>query len=357
MNITIIGGGNIGTLMAAELANQGNTVTVYTSKAICWKNEIEVYDAKDELLLKGNISCVTTDIKRAVVSADILFITVPAQIFLNVSKELLPYVKEGQYIGVVPGSGGAEFAFKPLIDKGCIFFGLQRVHSIARIKERGKSVYMLGRKSKLEVGAIPKGRSGEIAVMLKNMFDIPCDALPNYLSVTLTPSNSILHTVRLYTMFNNYDQGKTYDRNYLFYEEWDDEASELLISCDAELQSLCDRIPLELHAVKSLCEYYESYTPHDMTAKIRGIQAFKGMKSPMKRIAENKWIPDFESRYFMTDFSYGLKVIKDLCDLFSVGNKEITKVWNWYLGINPQDAKEAFCQNMGIEEFVAQYRV
>lgn len=32
MNITVIGGGNIGTLMAAEAANKGHNVTVYTSK-------------------------------------------------------------------------------------------------------------------------------------------------------------------------------------------------------------------------------------------------------------------------------------------------------------------------------------
>ena len=355
MNITLIGGGNIGMLMAAELANQGYTVTVYTSKAACWQNQIEVFDAKDRFLLKGDISCITTDIKQAVISADILFITVPAQIFLNVSQELFPYVKEGQYVGVVPGSGGAEFAFKPLIDRGCILFGLQRVHSIARIKECGKSVYMLGRKKKLEVGAIPCEHSAEIAAILEKMFGIVCEALPNYLAVTLTPSNPILHTVRLYTMFKNHHQGKTYDRNYLFYEEWTDEASEMLISCDAELQALCNRIPLELSSVKSLCEYYESYTPHEMTVKIRGIEAFKGILSPMKHIEEKKWIPDFESRYFVADFSYGLKVIKELCDLFGIENKQITKVWKWYQKVNPQNAKEAFCQHMSMEECMSQY--
>lgn len=354
MKIAVIGGGNIGTLMAAELANKGHIVTVHTSRADCWKKQIEVFDAKDNFLLEGNIQCVTGDIKQAVDDADMILITVPAQTFQSVSRKLFPYVKKGQYIGVIPGSGGAEFAFKPLIEKGCIFFGLQRVHSIARLKERGKSVYMLGRKKRLEIGSIPREQSFEVAVMLEGMFDMPCIALPNYLSVTLTPSNPILHTVRLYSMFKDYDVGKTYERNLLFYEEWNDESSEMLISCDGELQALCDSIPLDLSSVRSLCDYYESYTPQNMTKKIRGIEAFKGLMSPMKCIG-NTWVPDFESRYFTADFSYGLKVIKDLCDLFGVKASNIELIWKWYQEAVLEDLEEVFKLDLGKEELLGLY--
>ena len=354
MNIAVIGGGNIGTLMAAELAYKGHNVTVYTSKAFCWGNRIEVFDSKENFLLEGNIQCCTGDIKQAVDYADMLLVTVPAQTFQDISQKLFPYVKKGQYIGIIPGSGGAEFAFTPLIEKGCILFGLQRVHSIARLKERGKSVYMLGRKKKLEVGSIPREQSEKIAAMLEEMFDIPCVALPNYLSVTLTPSNPILHTARLYAMFKDYYAGKVYDRNILFYEEWNDESSEVLIACDAELQALCDRVPLDLKNVKSLCDYYESYTPYAMTMKIKGIEAFKGLTSPMKCIGE-EWIPDFESRYFTADFSYGLKVIKDLCELFAVEAGNITKIWDWYQSVSPENAEGAFRLGLERDEFVKLY--
>lgn len=354
MNITVIGGGNIGSLMAAELANKGHKVTVYTSKAKYWKNLIDVYDSEDNLLLTGNIDCVTDNIEHAVSDADMLFITVPAQTFQNISHKLLPYVEKGQYIGIIPGSGGAEFAFKSLIEKECILFGLQRVHSIARIKEPGKSVYMLGRKNRLEVASIPRERSEEIACKLETMFDIPCIALQNYLSVTLTPSNPILHTTRLYAMFKDYYVGKVYDRNILFYEEWDEASSQMLISCDAELQILCSEIPLDLSAVKSLRDYYESYTPRAMTEKISGIEAFKGLLSPMKHSGAY-WLPDFESRYFTADFSYGLKVIKDMCELFGVKAESITEVWDWYQKISPENAQKAFSLDMTKDEFVSLY--
>lgn len=329
MRITIIGGGNIGTIMAAEAACKGHQVTIYTSNPECWQKEISVYDSDNKLLFIGNILLVTASMECAVKQADYIWITVPAFLFGNIAEKMLPYVHEGQRIGFVPGSGGAEFAFRKLMEKGCIIFGLQRVHSIARLKDYGKAVYQLGRKSVLQIGAIPSWETVDICNTMENIFDIHCVALDNYLSVTLTPSNPILHTTRLYSMFESYKPGDIYPRNFLFYEEWTDHASEALIACDKELQILCKVIPLELGAVMSLCDYYESQTVEAMTKKIRGIRAFQGLTSPMKQL-DGGWVPDWESRYFTADFPFGIKIIKDFAKIFNVQTPSINNVWNWY---------------------------
>lgn len=104
MKVTVIGGGNIGALMAA---------------------------------------------------AEVLFVTMPAPMFEKQGEKMLPFIQRGQKIGIVPGAGGAEFAFRGLIKREGILFGFQRVHSIARLKKRGESVYELGRKASLKLGAIP----------------------------------------------------------------------------------------------------------------------------------------------------------------------------------------------------------
>ncbi|MBO5283360.1 MAG: NAD/NADP octopine/nopaline dehydrogenase family protein [Lachnospiraceae bacterium] len=331
MRITVIGGGNIGTLMAAELAYRGNEVTVYTSNPQIWSRRIEVYDASNRLLMCGDLTKITGDLADAVAEAEMIWITVPAQMFAEFAPKICPLIRKGQYVGVVPGSGGAEFAFREVTERGGILLGLQRVHSIARVKERGSSVYMLGRKAELKLGAIPAAASGAAAGILERLFDIPCSPLPNYLSVTLTPSNPILHTTRLYTMFKNYRAGMVYERNFLFYEEWDDAASEMLIACDGELQSLCRAIPMDLTAVESLCDYYESRTVGAMTQKIRSIKAFRGITSPMKQV-DCGWVPDFDSRYFTADFPYGLKIIKDFAEVYGIKTPNMDKVWDWYTG-------------------------
>lgn len=101
---------------------------------------------------------------------------------------------------------------------------------------------------------------------MSGLWGIPCTVHPNYLSVTLTPSNPILHTTRLSTLFADYEEGKVYNRNPLFYGEWSDASSELLIACDGELQEMLKIMDkLDLHNVRSLKLHYESDTIEAMT--------------------------------------------------------------------------------------------
>ncbi len=147
---------------------------------------------------------------------------------------------------------------------------------------------------------------------MTKLWGIPCTSLPNYLSVTLTPSDPILHTTRLCTMFNDYETGKIYDRIPLFYGEWSNDSSKLLLDCDSELQSMIKLLDiLDLHNVRSLKQHYESETVEEMTNKLRSIKSLHNLPSPMKKV-ENGWIPDFNSRYFTADFPYGLAIIEEL---------------------------------------------
>lgn len=355
MNITVLGAGNVGSLMAAEMASRGYNVTVYSSKPDMWNNEVTVYDSDDKIYAKGVLKNVTSNLETAVNNADVIWITMPSLTFNSLGKKLEKLVKSEQIIGVVPGSGGAEFAFKGCIDRGCVFFGLQRVHSIARWKEYGKAVYMLGRKSELYIGSIPSFDAQHICGIVASMLGIPCKALKNYLAVTLTPSNPILHTTRLYSMFKNYTEGVVYPRNILFYEEWDDASSDMLIKCDEEEQRLCSVIPIDLSEVVSLRIYYESLTASKLTEKIKSIKAFKGLTSPMKEV-NDKWVPDLNSRYFTADFSYGLKVIIDFCAIFDIPKPNIDMVWNWYLKICPEAATYSFRLSLDQNELLTMYK-
>lgn len=355
MKVTVIGGGNIGALMAADIAYRGHEVTLYISKPELWKTKIMVYNAQDELLRAGVVDKVTNSMKEAMEDAEVLFVTMPAPLFEDLGEKMLPFVQNGQKIGIVPGTGGAEFAFRRLIESGGVLFGLQRVHSIARLKKQGESVYELGRKTSLKLGAIPAQEAAGIGQIVEELLDLPCDVLENYLSVTLTPSNSILHTTRLYALLKGYRPGDTYPCNVLFYEEWSDASSEILLACDRELQELCQVIPLELSSVLSLRDYYESDTAAAMTKKIRSIPAFHGLLSPMKK-SRGGFVPDWDSRYFTADFCYGLKVMKDIAKLFAVSTPNMDLVWNWYESTAPAENRRVFELNGTKHSFTKLYR-
>lgn len=332
MKITIIGGGNIGTLLAAEFSAKGFETFIYSSRHN-GKHQIKVYDKDDNHIFTSNDIHVTNDIKLAISGAKFVFVTYPPELFNKLSFELDGKLDNGTYLGIVPGSGGAEFAFKNLVNQGIKLFGLQRVHSIARVKNEAKSVYMLGRKESIFISVFKNDCAEIIKEFLESSLEIPCYILDNYLTITLNPSNQILHTSRLFSLFKNYRFENTYPENILFYETWDDESSDLLIKCDEELQLLCKKIQYNLIDVKSLKDHYESHTVHDMTEKISNIPAFKGLTSPMKQNDDGRWIPDFKSRYFSSDFSFGLKIIIDLTELYNIPSEHLHMIWNWFVEI------------------------
>ena len=327
--ITVFGGGNIGTYFACVAAQKGYAVTVYSSKPEIFHKDLQIVNQNGEVTATGTLSDVTDDVEKAM-NSDLLFVAYPSFMFSDFAEKILPYVKNGQQICVLPGTGGAEFSFSECIRKGAVLLGLQRVPAVARLREYGHTVCVEGKRDCLYVASIPHTYADQFATVLADLFDMKCESLPNYLCVTMTPSNPILHTSRLYAMFSDYEPGKTYEKNPLFYGEWTDASSEMLIACDAEHQNMLKRFDkMDLSGVKSLKLHYESETVPEMTAKLTSIQSLHNILSPMVQ-TENGFVPDFSSRYFSADFPYGLAIIEAFGDLTGSTIPRIRESMNWY---------------------------
>lgn len=330
MNITIVGAGNIGTQIAVHCAAKGHNVVVYTSKHNLFSRSLKIVNEFGETFLSGDINCATDDAGKAFCDADLVFVTVPAFYMRSTAGIMAPYLKSGAKICLVPGSGGGEFAFKSAIDKGCVLFGLQRVPSVARLVEYGKTVCATGYRDELFVASIPSAVSDECAEIIGNIFDMKCSILPSYLNITLIPSNPILHTTRLKTIFNDYTSGKTYESVPLFYEGWTNESSELLLACDNEVQQICKALDMfDLSFVKSLKIHYESENAEQLTQKITSIKSFKGLNTPCVK-NDDGFAPDLNSRYFTADFSYGLIILIQIADFLNIPCPFMKSTMDWY---------------------------
>lgn len=342
MNITVVGGGNVGTQIAAHCAEKGHKVTMYTSKPQSFSKQLTVVDENGKIIHQGDISASTADEREAFEGAELIFITMPAYCMDGIAKKIFPFVHSKMKIGIVPGTGGGECAFAECISAGAVLFGLQRVPSVARLEKYGSVVRATGYRKTLHVSALPNKATEEIRAIIGSIFDMECEALPNYLNLTLTPSNPILHTTRLRTIFEDYKDGVYYDSIPLFYEEWSDDSSNLLFECDAEVQALCSAMSeFDLSSVKSLREHYESDTPRALTEKIRSIIGFKGLTTPSVKERDG-YIPDLNSRYFTADFSYGLAIIKQIADIYRVNVPNITETLEWYNKISLNDSQYSF---------------
>lgn len=340
MNIAIVGAGNIGTQIAVHCAYKGHNVTIFTSKTNLISKSLNIVNELGETILSGDITCATDDAGLAFGNADLVFVTVPAFHMSKIAETMTPHLKNGAKICLVPGSGGGEFAFKNAIDKGCVLFGLQRVPSVARLVEYGKTVCATGYRDELFVAAIPSSFVNECAQNISAIFDMKCSVMPNYLNITLIPSNPILHTTRLKTIFNDYQPNKTYADVPLFYEEWTDESSDLLLKCDNEVQEICKALnTFDLSFVKSLKIHYESENADQLTRKITSIKSFKGLKTPCVQ-TDGGLIPDLNSRYFTADFSFGLTILIQISNFLGLPCPYMQSTMDWYEKISLE--KERF---------------
>lgn len=333
MNISIAGGGNIGTQFAVHCAEKGHNVIVYTSTPELYDGHLQIVDETGTVAHEGDIVFATSDPDAAFQGSDLIIVTLPATMMQSCAELVYSHSDENVMIGVVPGNGGSECAFHSCIERGNIFFGIERVPAIARLIEKGKTVKSTGYRQELHVAALPWREAGKCAALVESIFDTTTIVIPNYLNLTMTPSNPILHTSRLRSLFEDWHEGLVYDHIPLFYEEWDDKSSELLLACDEEVQTICLAFPeFDLSHVKSLRQHYESQTAEAMTRKISSIPAFKGLQTPAIKTGCG-YIPDLHSRYFTADFSYGLAIIKQIAVFAGVQTPHIDSLLDWYESI------------------------
>lgn len=330
LRITIVGAGNVGTQLAVHCAEKSHKVTIFNSRPDAISKHLIIVDENNIEIHSGDICCSTSEPMKAFKDADVIFITTPAFCMNEVEEKIRPFIREGIKICLVPGTGGGECVFKECINQGAVVFGIQRVPSVARLIEYGKVVRATGYRNKLHTASIPSHMSNDCARLMTDLLDMECEAMPNYLNLTLTPSNPVLHTTRLRNLFKDYEFGMTYSEIPLFYEDWNDETSESLLKCDDEIQAICSRLDMfDLSYVKSLREHYESADACALTMKISSIAGFKGLTSPSVKSGDG-YVPDLNSRYFIADFPFGLSILVQIADFIGIHADELKITLEWY---------------------------
>lgn len=291
-----------------------------------WSTDIEVNDP-DGKRFSGTLSVITANPAEAVREADVILLCVPGYLIESKLKEIKPYISTSTLVGSIVSSTGFFFFAHKILDTDQSLFGFQRVPYISRFREYGRTGDLLGYKPMLNVAIEGVSEPEQTRRLLEKLFMTRVNVLNNFYEASLTNSNPILHTGRLYSMWKNYG-GEIYEHPILFYKDWTDEASEYIIRMDEEFQQLLRHLDIPSGTIPTLLDYYDSWDPASLTKKIKSIPAFRNIPAPMIKLGHG-WIPDFESRYFTEDFPYGLRFIKDLAESNGLKVNLISKVFDW----------------------------
>ncbi|MCH5193687.1 MAG: NAD/NADP octopine/nopaline dehydrogenase family protein [Oscillospiraceae bacterium] len=348
MNIAIAGGGSIGTQFAVHCAEKKHNVIIYTSNPTAFSTKLCTVNENSKITHFGEIKSATNDAAEAFSRADWIFVTVPQYRLAEMASIIFPYVKPGLKICLVPGAGGGEHFFSKCAERGAVIYGLQRVPAEARVLDYGRSVMTGKYTDKLRVAAFDPENTDDCADIASYLLGVPYESVPNYLSLTLAPSNAVLNVSRLYTLLKDYEESKTYIKIPLFYGEWDNESSETALKCDEEIAEIRDALDMfDLSMAGSLKEFYDCETPEELTERIRGAELSKGIPAPMAATAMG-CIPNFTARCFMNDFGFGLSVYVQTAELLGIDAVTMKTVMKWYRSLPDVSLREFNYRDHGI---------
>ncbi len=328
--ICLCGGGSLGHVIAAWLSAKGTAeVSILTGSPDRWNKEINVFLPESEVLT-GRLTSVSGNPEEVISDADVVLFCYPGFMIASELERIKPYLKQDAYVGSVFSSTGFFFEALRILSPSQPLWGFQRVPFICRVQEYGSSARLLGYKPcyHIAVENVPDEQKRKFADMISEWFERPVHLLKNYYEASLTNSNPLLHTSRLYTMFGRENEGRVYPRMINFYEDWTVEAADVLIKMDREFFELLKVLPVTEGYLLPILEYYESHDAQSLAAKLSSIAGFKGITSPMIQ-TEGGWIPDFKSRYFTEDFPYGLKYIWQLAHAYNISTPVIDEVYQW----------------------------
>ena len=328
MKICICGGGNLGHVVAGFIAAQKkHEVCLLTRHPEQWSQDL-IIEAPAETTYSGHLNGLFSNAEQAVSDADIILLCLPGYAIRETLLQIKDYVQADAAVGSVVSSTGFFFEAMELLPASQPLFGFQRVPFISRVIEYGHKARLMGYKNSLNLAIERTEHPEQLRDTLADMLQTPIQLLGSYYEASLSNSNPLLHPSRLYTLWKDWHEGDIYPRVPFFYEEWTEETAQLYIQMDNELQSLLDLLPVQKGSIATVLDYYESTDAVSLAKKLRSIEAFKGILSPMKQV-EGGYIPDFHSRYFTEDFPYGLAIVHRLAHEKGVPSPTIDMVYDW----------------------------
>lgn len=333
MNVCVCGGGNLGHVVAGFLAARTcvGAVSVLTNRPEKWSRQITVTDSETGSVTTSSISSVSSDPSEVIPLADVVILTLPSYCMADEMKRVKPFLKKEAYVGGIFSSTGFFFEGLKIFGHDVRMWGFQRVPFIARLKEYGRSAELLGHKSLLKIAVenCEDEAKHRFRAWVEEAFATPTELLGGYLEASISNSNPLLHTARLYTLCRSLGKGVWSGKVPLFYEDWTIEAAQLYIDMDEELFALIDKLPVDKDFLQRVLPYYESTDAASLCSKISSIASFKGITTPAVEVSAKCFRPDFKHRYFVEDFGYGLRYIWQLAQEYNVGTPNINKVYEW----------------------------
>jgi opine dehydrogenase len=324
--IAVLGGGNGGHAVAANLALNGYKVNFFelpqfaeSFERVLRTKEIRIEGVSIDGTAKLNSA--TTDIQNAIKDAEVIFVITPAFGHKTMAEFCAPFVQDGQIIVLMPGSGGSlEFVKifrQKRVKKEITFAESCTLPYGARLKGSGH-VSVLIHAVALPTGVFPARKTDATISKLKQFYPAIIPA-QDVLEAAINNPNPIVHPVATLLSATRIEHSK--GEFYLYAEGMTPSIARAFESLNEERLALCKAMGYKLYHWDNLefknynlgeteeeCRYRILNTSMDAAFGKDGIYAGIKMKGP----------EHMKDRFVSEDVPYGMVLLSTLGDLLGI---------------------------------------
>lgn len=323
MNISILGAGNGGTAVAAELSLRGHEVTlIKTSNAMHDSNFNYLLKHGGVVNLIENGKTTTAGIKRVtrdlshLGESEIIIVYIQTNYHEDLIKRIKPYLRDGQILLINPGYLSTAYVLKHCSDIDLIICEAQSSFLDCRISKPG-TIRIGFRNVRNPLGIYPVGQMEEGREKLEQI-GFPFAYLPSVIEAALHNPNLIVHTVGAIMSIPRIEKTKG---NYCMYHEvFTPSVWRILEALDHEKMDVmeklgCDRVP-----------YAEACKYRNTLDDTRDAKEVFFWYAAMPTRAKGPVVVD--SRYISEDVPQGLVLLESLGLKFKVETPICTALIN-----------------------------
>ena len=352
--IVICGGGSSAHTLIPFLKDSEFEVSIYTSRPEKWNHTVELQyqDTEGNVLetFSGDLKKASSNAAEIIPTADYIVFCMPVHKYRVGLREIAPYINKNKtvFVGTVYGQGGWNWMVDEIKKQysldNIVTFAFGLIPWICRIVEYGKIGVTYGCKAANYATCYPKSYFKQIdEEFLENICNKwfhkgkveQCD---NFLSLTLSVDNQIIHTSRCFGLYKVC--GETWKRKEdvpMFYKDYDDVSAKLLADLDDDYSKIRNEIIKRYpqNDYKYMLDYLalERFSYQSQNTDIK--ESFVTSKTlvtigtPVVPNENGLWEIERSHRFFMDDIYYGNCIAKWMAEQMSIEVPTIDAILHW----------------------------
>ncbi len=324
MNITVIGCGNAGTTIAADLSLKGHNVTLCKSSSSKLHNEHynSIYKSQSVDIIKNGSKhnaalTVTSDLEKAVSGSQVIIIYIQTNYHEDLIRRISPFLSDGQTVIIEPGYLSTCYLLK-YTSKNITVIEAESSPIDCRIVEPGV-VKVLFENVLNPFGVYPKRNKSKAEYVL-NELKYPYCFTESVIESALHNPNLIVHTVGSIFSIPRIEYVQKNGGEFSMYREiFTPHIWNLVLSLDNEKMNVLEKLSLKRKPYVEACKERNSNDKDIDPTETFFDYAYNS--SP-----DGPYTPD--SRYITEDVSQGLVLLESLGKVLSVNTPITTSLIN-----------------------------